>query len=297
MGIKNYFALTSRERNGLFVVCMLIALISLGDYLFRYYYKSPSIGLEALQDSLNLYLSNDLELDSINIEQQQTNEDCRTKHTAQGYTREKEQLHIEVNTATKDDLVKVSGIGDYYASQIIQLREKYGGFSNFNQFNELYGMDDERLALWQKALYIDPSFKYPDVFLNSADSIQLCQIPCIKCWDARRIVQYRERLGGFYSSKQLLEVYGIEQEQYEEIMLRAVLDTIELQRIDINNITFKELMKHPYINGYENTKAIFRYLKLCPIESWSDFCQIPHLKIEHPESLKHYLCFNPSKKE
>ena len=89
-----------------------------------------------------------------------------------------------------------------------------------------------------------------------------------------------------------MEVYGISQEKYDEIVLRTSLDPIALKMIDINNISFKELMKHPYIDGYENTKAIFRYLDLCPIDDWKAFCEIPNLKIEHLESLKHYIVFN-----
>lgn len=301
MGIKNYFALTSRERNGLSALLFLATLFIVGDYMFRKYYRSPGVDLSELQARVDSFYAAGFEEEYMEktIDVAKSNDVLVVKPDAtiskEHKRSERPLLHIEINTASVEDLVQIRGIGEFYAKQIVELREKFGGIKDLSMLNELYGMDAERLALWKKELYVDPQKLYDKVLLNTADSVELCAIPCIKDYDARRIIRYRERLGGFYSSKQLLEVYGISQEKYDEIVLRTSLDSIPLKMIDINNIGFKELMKHPYIDGYENTKAIFRYLDLCPIEDWKAFCKIPNLKIENLESLKHYVVFNKPK--
>ncbi|MFM7309843.1 MAG: ComEA family DNA-binding protein, partial [Flavobacteriales bacterium] len=45
------------------------------------------------------------------------------------------------------------------------------------------------------------------VELNSADTLELRKLPAIGVSIARRIIQYRERLGGYHALHQLLEVY------------------------------------------------------------------------------------------
>lgn len=300
MGLKNYFALTSRERNGLFVIVTLCVLVVCADYYVRFCVRPPVMDLSALQDSINAFYASGGGDDSVYQDVVDDGATARYKpviETTRASTVVEKQdrplLHIEINTAEEADLLQIRGIGSFYAKQIIKLRDKYGGFSDLSTLSELYGMDQERLNSWKRELYVDPRHLYEKISLNSADTIILSHIPCISEYEASRIVRYRDRLGGFYDSKQVLEVYGMTPKDYEEMMLRVVLDSVALQVIDINNVAFKELMRHPYIDGYENTKAIFRYLDLCTIDSWSDFCEIPNLKIKNLEGLRHYLVFRP----
>lgn len=53
------------------------------------------------------------------------------------------------------------------------------------------------------------------VELNSADTTALKMVPGIGSVFAKRIIKYRDLLGGFYSVEQLGEVYGIDEERYE----------------------------------------------------------------------------------
>ena len=301
VGLKSYFALTSRERNGLFAIVLLCCCVIFGDVLFRRYYRSPTIDLSALEDSVNAFYASSYNCDNVSFSDETiAHQSVVTSHRKVVATSLKSPvakprplLHIEINSASKEELVKIRGIGDFYAEQIIQLRERYGGFKDLEPLGELYGMDRERLALWERELYIDSTKCYAKVMINTADSAQWCAIPCIKSYDAGRIVGYRERLGGFYSAEQLKDLSSISEKKYQEIMLRAQFDEVVLRSLDVNNARFREVLRHPYIGGYENTKAIFRYLEVCPIENWEEFCKIPNLNIENLEGLKYYLSFEP----
>ena len=86
------------------------------------------------------------------------------------------------------------------------------------------------------------------VELNTADSLTLQKIPGIGPAFARRIVKYRELLGGFYSVAQLAEVYGIDEERYAALLPWFRVDTTLIRKLEINQITASSLRKHPYIN-------------------------------------------------
>ena len=94
--------------------------------------------------------------------------------------------------------------------------------------------------------------------LNEADTLDLQQLRGIGPTFARRIVRYRERLGGFYSIEQLKEVYGITPELVEQLSTQLTLDDIHLRQIDPNTATLDELKRHPYLDYYK-AKAIVVY--------------------------------------
>lgn len=94
--------------------------------------------------------------------------------------------------------------------------------------------------------------------VNSADTLTLQLLRGIGPTFARRIVRYRERLGGFCRVEQLREVYGMTEERYQTLVPHLTVDTDSLRRIDINQVTVKELMRHPYVDPYL-ARDIIRY--------------------------------------
>ena len=87
--------------------------------------------------------------------------------------------------------------------------------------------------------------------LNSADTLTLQLLHGIGPTRASRIVRYRERLGGFTSTDQLLEVYGITPELLAQVAPHLTLDTLAVRRIDINRAELKQLARHPYMEYYQ----------------------------------------------
>ena len=88
------------------------------------------------------------------------------------------------------------------------------------------------------------------VELNSADTTTLQLLHGIGPTYARRIVRYRDRLGGFSSTRQLLEVYGFTPELLDHVSPHLRLDTHNIQKINVNTMTLKQLIKHPYMEYY-----------------------------------------------
>lgn len=95
-----------------------------------------------------------------------------------------------------------------------------------------------------------PTRRALTVELNSADTTTLQLLHGVGPAFARRIVRYRERLGGFVSTEQLLEVYGFTPELLAHIAPHLTLDSTHRNRIAVNSVPLKQFIKHPYVDYY-----------------------------------------------
>ena len=96
------------------------------------------------------------------------------------------------------------------------------------------------------------------VDVNTADTTQLRRIPGVGEKISDAIVRYRQRLGGFHSVNQLLDIKIVSPELLEWF---TVSSSPDIQRININKASFQALNNHPYIS-YEQTKALLQYIRL-----------------------------------
>ena len=173
------------------------------------------------------------------------------------------------NTATKDDL-QVLGFSDRLMKGLLNYRAKGGEFRVKSDLKKLYGMDTtffKRLLpfiqLPERIAYEKPTpelKKKPSLFnLNLADSSQFQQIYGIGPVLAKRIVKYRDRLGGFVRQDQLFEVYGLDSIVVEQILKVSFLPANESpQKLNINTTDEKMLSSHPYFSK-KIARAIVTY--------------------------------------
>ena len=94
--------------------------------------------------------------------------------------------------------------------------------------------------------------------LNSADTFELQQLRGIGPGFARRIVNFRERLRGYSDKKQVLEVFGMDTARYRMIEKNLLVNRDSIHPVDLNTVTFKELLRHPYF-PFTITKNIMIY--------------------------------------
>jgi DNA uptake protein ComE-like DNA-binding protein len=71
-------------------------------------------------------------------------------------------------------------------------------------------------------------------------------------------VDYRQRLGGFLRTEQLLEVYGMDSLTYEVVLKYLTLDTGFVKPLDVNGLDLEGLADHPYV-GWNLAKKIVAY--------------------------------------
>ena len=122
----------------------------------------------------------------------------------------------------------------------------------------------------------------------SRTGLELCRVPGIGPNFARRIIQYRRRLGGYTSAAQLLQ---IEDFPADAIAWIQVPDTCQVQKLQINRLSTRKLMKHPYM-GYYRASEIADYRRIHgPIRSIEVLKSLPHFTDEDILRLAPYLSF------
>lgn len=94
------------------------------------------------------------------------------------------------------------------------------------------------------------------VDLNVCDSAALEELPGIGPVLSSRIIKYRKLLGGFYCVDQLSEVYGLRKENFQKALPYLTVERTELKQIAINYATWRDLIRHPYINKSEASLII-----------------------------------------
>ena len=124
--------------------------------------------------------------------------------------------------------------------------------------------------------------------LNLADSAQLCRVPGIGPYFSRKILQYRKRLGGYVSTAQLLE---IEDFPADAVAWLVVGDTTSLQKLSVNHLTTRKLMKHPYM-GYYRAQDIENHRRIYGrVSNLDALRQMPHFTDEDIKRLAPYIEF------
>lgn len=96
------------------------------------------------------------------------------------------------------------------------------------------------------------------VDINAADTAALIALPGIGSKLAKRIVGFREKLGGFYSVNQMAEIYGLSDSVFQQIKPLLQCDAGVIQKININTAGIDDLKAHPYIK-YQVGNAVIQY--------------------------------------
>lgn len=95
--------------------------------------------------------------------------------------------------------------------------------------------------------------------INSAEVEDLRKIKGIGEVLSTRIIKFRNKLGGFVSVEQYEEIYGLELEVVKRMCKQTFITKAFCpKKLNINTVTIKELVAHPYIK-YECARAIVNY--------------------------------------
>ena len=171
------------------------------------------------------------------------------------------------------------GFSASQAKSILKYRSKGGRFYKKEDLKKMYVVSAQmylRLSPYIKVVslkeQIHQNKSYVDhkainaqktlkiIELNHADTASLVEVHGIGPAFARRIIQYRTRLGGFYRKEQLLEVFGLDSLKYEEVKAQLSVDESLVKKININTASVEDFKNHPYIR-YKQVNALIQYKK------------------------------------
>lgn len=200
------------------------------------------------------------------------------------------------------------GFSEGLSRRLINYRNKGGKFFIKKDLLKLYGMDSsfyESLVSWielpdvleKKYSSIERSEQQiqadiaPVKFdLNQADTTLLKSVYGIGSSRSKRIVKFRESLGGYISTDQLYSVYGIDSAVVEKIIETSFIQAdFQPRRLNINTATEEELSVHPYISGRMARAMVTYRFQHGKYTSVDDLRKILQLNENQLNSIRPYL--------
>lgn len=207
---------------------------------------------------------------------------------------------FDPNTTSDPDFIRL-GLSDKQIRTIRNYLAKGGSFQDKDDFFRIWGLTEEQKNYLADYVQISkktenitsvmPKSELSEVLLeiNSADSVDLELLPGIGDKLSKRIVKYRESLGGFYSFEQLKEVYGLNPETILQISKLMTVDKSKIRKLDFNFTDSKELSKHPYLRNNLSKQIIRFRTKYGKITSLEILRDSMILNIDEYDRLKPYF--------
>lgn len=202
---------------------------------------------------------------------------------------------VDPNHASYDALIR-AGFGFRTAHNLIRYRQAGGRIRKAGDLMKIYGMDSNQLARVAGHIFVAREetrlYQFPapaQLDLNRADSASLERLPGIGPVLARRIIRYRNKLGGFSDPEQLAEVYGISDSLLQVLEGRLQADTALVVHISLNKAGEKELASHPYIGKYRAEGILRLRNQVSRIRSPDELAENGVLEKNELEKLRPYL--------
>jgi len=125
----------------------------------------------------------------------------------------------DINLATKEDLIKVYGIGPALSDRILKQKGILGGFVSMKQMEDVWGLSPEVIENLNKYFVVTTLPKIKKIDINNASINELLLFPYFKYALAKAIVTYRSMNGDFKNSENLTKINGFPSEKLDIISL------------------------------------------------------------------------------
>ncbi|MBF6640470.1 helix-hairpin-helix domain-containing protein [Flavobacterium sp. J49] len=102
---------------------------------------------------------------------------------------------LDINEASKEDLMKIYGIGDKISDRILEQKDKLGAFVSMEQMNDVWGLSPEVIEKLNLHFEVKSTSKIKKVSINNATVKDLAQFPFFRYPLAKEIVIYRSMHG------------------------------------------------------------------------------------------------------
>ncbi|NVO10982.1 MAG: helix-hairpin-helix domain-containing protein [Bacteroidales bacterium] len=268
-GTKDFLTFSKGERNGIIILIILILILLFSPMFYKSFVNPiPSKNQKFYTQADSFFLTLKAKPEDVTKKVNPIeNEEIKT-NASHSY------FFFDPNKVTVDEMVQL-GLSIKQANVIDKYRCKGGLFHTPKDFSKIYVIDSsiyKKLKPWIKinefSLELKSKIKNDSlhkseetpiiVELNAADTLELAKIKGIGKVFARRIIAYRNLLGGYVNINQLNEVYGIKSELVNSISSQITIDSTKIKLINLNLISFEDIKKHPYISEYQ-AKAIIYY--------------------------------------
>jgi competence protein ComEA len=277
----DYLSFSKKEQIAVFVLVALIVLVFLAPTVA---FKKNNVKAKPVDTAWMTAVKN-LELKSTDAKNNFSNgyDDNNAnyyqydKNTNNGFVNTKGELfEFDPNTLSPEGWKKL-GLRDKTINTIQNYLSKGGKFKAPEDVKKIYGLfpnEYERIAPYirisnnattnNETIYKSinttksNSNTYRIIEINTADTSDFISLPGIGSKLAWRIVNFRDKLGGFHNINQIAETYGLPDSTFQKIKSYLKLTDPNVKKININTASVDELKTHPYIR-YQLARPIVAY--------------------------------------
>lgn len=186
------------------------------------------------------------EADTTNTTSLTTKAATTAVYTTEAIVPTTEYLYIDINSADAAELIKLHGIGEVLANEIISYRENSGGFSNIEEIMNVKGIGEGIFSDIRDHIYVlypvydethsdgeaetetvteeetEPEYSptledLAPIDINTAEAEILMLLPHVDEEIASRIIEFRNS-AGFSHEYELLMIKGLSQQDVSEII-------------------------------------------------------------------------------
>ncbi len=289
---KDFIHFSQGEKRGMLVLTVLIAITIVVNLLLPLWLRNSPIDFSEFKAQVDAYYTQ--------------------QKLAATQRNQPQPIPFLVDTVSAAWLTE-HGLPYPVAKNLTAYRDANGRLESKEDVRKIYGMTDSILDAWQPYLLFTtkPSVQPPEreivelrkstrsakkepafqVDINAADTAIFQVLYGIGPGFANRIVNYRNLLGGFTRTDQILEVYGMDSARFLTIEPYLKLDSIALRKLPVNMASVKSLKRHPYLNFYQ-ARDIYEFRKNRQwIENWTMLLNIEGLDTTNLAKLKPYVSF------
>lgn len=270
--VKDYLTFNKKER--LAVICLL--LLAVATYLVPKLFGRNSAAVAIIEDTTLLQ-----QLDTVQKEKETFQQDENPSISfyeptvTAGFTKG-ELFPFDPNTLSAEGWQKL-GLNNRTIKTILNYRSKGGRFYKKEDLQKIWGLPDgfynhvaDYITLAEKkgtqtnhfttntATPLKGKRNISVVQVNSADTSALIALPGIGSKLAARIINFRDKLGGFYHTEQIKETYGLPDSTFQMLKPYLQVDSESVRKINLNTATKDALKAHPYVK-WTLANAIVEY--------------------------------------
>jgi competence protein ComEA len=268
---KEYFTFTKKERIGIYFLLILI----IAGIVTPRFFTAPAINNELAAEAIQLEKAPAQPAKEFvqrsNYDRAPSPYDEAGDNAANSKPPAKLFL-FDPNTLDAAGWKKL-GLPERTVRTILNYRNKGGKFRTVADLQKMYSLNPADFERLQPYVQIEapppfykterPPVKYvkaPPVIIdvNLADTSAFIALPGIGSKLASRIVNFRNKLGGFYSVEQVGETFGLPDSTFQVIKPRLQCAPKAVEKININTADANTLKQHPYIR-WNVANAIVQY--------------------------------------
>ena len=254
--IKSYFVFNSSQRNGILFLLLLVSgfavINNYIDFTTENLLDTNSKEVVAVQKELDSIRTLLIESNQSKIHPFNPNFITDFKGYKLGMSSEEIDRLLDYRKQnkwinSKEDFKKVTKVSDSFLDQI----------SSYFKFPDWISNPKPKYSDWRKG-FKEKTFDQK-IDLNSATQLELKKVNGIGEALSKRIIDYRDKLGGFTNDIQLYEVYGLDYQLTDKVRNDFTVKTPkEIIKMNLNKISASDIATVPGIS-FELAKRIWEF--------------------------------------